>query len=429
MHILKRILQHTGFQRYAQNTGWLFLGKIFSFFTIFIVGIYVARYLGPTDFGLLNYVISIVSIFAFLSNFGVDNILRREVVQKKYDQDVLLGTSFVIRFLGGTVAFLVVCTITFFIQEIFFTKLLIVLFSLTYIFQAFFVIDIYFQAQVLSHRVVKIHMLTTFVSALLKVIFILMGLGVFWFLLVYIIDTVLMSLGFVGVYATRHHSILKWRFEKKLFFALLRNSLPLMLSGAALIIFMKIDQVLIRGLLDITSVGIYSVAVSFAELWYFIPTIIATSLFPALVNAKNTNSVSYTKRIKKLYTFLFYVSILIALPLSIFANHIIVFLYGPAYASAASILQIYIWSSPAVFLGVATSQYLIAENFTGIIFARNLVSMIVNIVLNILFIPLYGLVGAAVATVVSYFGVLFSLFFFKRTRRHARMLLNVFSWR
>jgi O-antigen/teichoic acid export membrane protein len=159
---------------------------------------------------------------------------------------------------------------------------------------------------------------------------------------------------------------------------------------------------MIGALMGNYEVGLYAAAVKLVEAWYFIPGIICTSLFPAIINAKKNNLEIYKHRLKNFYILMAVISILIAIPISLFAGQIIYILFGGGYIESVNILRIYIWSNLGLFLGTAAYQFLIAENRVMTIFIITTLAMIINIGLNLVFIPMFGLTGAAWATLISY---------------------------
>ena len=182
---------------------------------------------------------------------------------------------------------------------------------------------------------------------------------------------------------------------------------------------MRIDQVMIKEMITPEAVGNYSVAVRLSEVWYFIPMAITSSLFPAIINAKKVSEKLYHRRLQKLYDLMTWLAIGIALPMTFLANDIIRLLFGVQYQDAAGVLRIYVWAGVFVFLGVASSQYLVAENYTKISFFRTFAGGIVNVILNIIMIPKYGINGAATATLISYFVATFFIGFIPKTSKQA----------
>lgn len=167
-------------------------------------------------------------------------------------------------------------------------------------------------------------------------------------------------------------------------------------------IYMKIDQIMLGQMIGDEAVGIYSAAVRISEVWYFVPMAIVSSVFPAILGAKERDEVLYYKRLQRLFDLLVWISVCVALPMTFLSTTIITLIFGVAYASAGPILAVHIWAGIFVFLGVASGQWFLAENRQGLSLQRSVLGMIVNIILNTALIPQFGALGAAWATVVSY---------------------------
>lgn len=404
------ILNHGGFRRYFVNTGWMFFGQMFSLFVSFFIGAWMARYLGPEKYGILSYAIAFVGIFSFLSSLGIDGILNRDLVKFPKKRDELLGTAFRLKIIGGIFAF-VFCVIGAFVFETtLLIRLLIIIFSFTFILQAVNIIGIYFQAEVKSRNNVRAVFIATIISSILKVVVILFDRGVVWIMAIYVVDFALQGGGLVYAYKRYGLSIKAWKFNNNLAREILKNSWPLMLASAASYIYIRIDQVMIGALMGKYEVGIYAAAVKLVEVWYFIPGIICSSVFPAIINAKKTNIEMYHRRLKNLYILMAALAILMAIPVTFLAKPIIYILFGSGYLDSVNILQIYIWSSIGLFLGTAISQYLMSENLVKTIFYLNFLTMASNIILNLILIPLLGISGSAWATLISYLIIPIALF-------------------
>lgn len=396
------VLNHDGFKRYFANTGWMFFGQMFSLLVSFFIGAWLARYLGPENYGIMSYAIAFVGLFSFIANLGVDAILSRELVKFPDKRDELLGTIFRLKLIGGFTACFITVVFSFLIKSDSITRVLIILFSTSLILQAINVISTYFQAEVKSKNNVKALLIATIVSSILKVVFILLGKGVIWIIIIYILEFVWQGLGFVNAYNHYGLKIKNWKFNKKLAKSILNNSWPLILSSAVWFIYLRIDQVMIGLFLGNREVGIYSAAVRIVEIWYFIPGIICSSLFPAIINAKKISKNLYKHRLKNLYILMILIPVIIGIPVSVLAKPIIYILFGGGYLESVSILRIYIWSSLGLFLVSAITQYLMSENLIKTIFYLNFIIMAINVALNLLLIPLIGLPGAAWATLISY---------------------------
>mgnify|MGYP001378787708 CR=1 FL=1 len=395
------VLEHSGFKRYFANTGWMFFGQMFSIISV-LVNIWVARYLGPSDFGKLSYALAFAGMFSFIANLGVSGILVRDLVKYPEQRDKLMGTAFVLTLGGGILAFLIATIGSFiFISDILVRNLAIV-FALTFIFSSVNIIANFFQATVQAKKNSQIQITVIIISSLIKIYLIFTGKGIIWLITVFLFDYILYNILYIFNYFKSGLKIFDWKFDKNIAKEIFSISWLLMLSSAAAYIYMKIDQVMIGYYLNTTAVGLYAAAVRLAEIWYFIPGIICSSLLPAIINAKKYGEEKYKRRLKNLYILLGGIAVLIAIPSTLFASWFINLFFGSAYGGSVIILQIYVWSGVGLFLTWGLNQYFLTENRLYAIFNLSFFSMILNILLNIIFIPKFGLTGAAWATLISY---------------------------
>ncbi len=407
------ILSHEGFRKYFKNTGWMFFGQMFSLLTSFFIGAWLARYLGPENYGVISYVLAFAGLFSFISSLGVDGILSRELIAVPENKNKLLGTSFVLKLIGGFIAFFIAGMVVCILESSIIIKGLVLLFSCVYILQSFYVISIFFQSKVDAKRNVRPQIIATLISSILKLLLIYFGLGIIWLILIYVLDSLWISAFLITEYKNSGHSIKQWKFDYSLAKKILSSSWFLMLSSASVYIYMKVDQVMIGIFMGNFEVGLYAAAVKFVEIWYFIPSLICASLFPAIINAKKYNAEVYKKRLKSLYLLMIILAIVIAVPSTLLAHRAILLLFGAEYLMAVGILQIYIWSGIGLFLGWAINQYLLSEYKIKTIFYYNLLAMIINVIFNLILIPLFGLSGAAWSTLFAY-SVIPLLFFISK---------------
>lgn len=421
-----KIKLSSGFKKYFINTSWLFFERIIGMAVSFFVGVYVARYLGPANFGLLSYAGSFIGLFMGIAALGVDNIAIRELVKDEKKRDELLGTTFVLKVIGAVLAIGIITIAIRFTNNDDFTNLLIYIIAIGTIFQSFNVINFYFQAKVLSKYTVYAQVFSTILCSVIKLLLIYFNMGLIYFAMVTLLQSMILASGLIVMYAKQKSSLFNWSLNFSLAKNLLKDSWPLMLSGIAISIYMKIDQVMIKNMLDAKAVGNYAVAVRLSEVWYFIPMAITSSLFPAIINAKKISEKLYYERLQKLYDLMTWLAISIALPMSLLSNNIIHLLFGIQYQETAGVLQIYIWATVFVFLGVVTGKYLVVENYTKISFFRTLIGGVINIILNLILIPKYGIRGAAVATVFSQFMVAFLIVLIPETRFNIVLMVRSF---
>lgn len=393
--------RHTGFRKYLKNTGWMFLAQMGNLISL-AVNILLARYLGPTNFGILSYIFAFVGLFAFLSNLGISGILVRDLVKYPEKRDELLGTAFWLLTSGGILAFCLVIISSFIFESTPIIRTMIILYSTIFLWSPIGVISYYFQATVQGKKIAFAQILNTIIVSIVKIILIIASKGIIWLTLIFTLDFIIGGIINIYIYTASGLKIRLWKFNLSLAKDFIYSSWFLMLSAIAGYLLLRIDQVMVKFYLGSTEVGLYAVAVRLSEIWYFIPGIICASLFPAIINAKKTNKEMYLGRLRKLYVLMGGIAFLIAIPVTALAPWIIKILFGIQYIASVPVLQIYVWSGIGLFVSTAIIQYFTAENYLKTIFYYNLLAVIMNIILNIILIPKIGLTGAAWSTLVSY---------------------------
>ena len=394
---------HPGFRKYFANTSWLMGERILRMGVSLFVGIYVARYLGPERYGLLSYANSFVGIFLAFATLGLDEIVVRELVKTPEQREIILGSSFFLKLVGTLLMWTAILAAVPFTKNDLQTNILITIIAFGAVFQAFNVIDFNFQAKVKSKYVVHAQFVQLIVSSIIKIILVVNESPLIWFASVYCMDAIVLAIGLVFVYFYNGENIFCWTCSFETSKYLLRDSWPLIFAGVVVSVYMKIDQVMIKEMLGAKEVGLYAAAVKLSEAWYFLPLAITSSLFPAIINAKLYQKEDYFQRLQKLYDLMVWIAVAIALPTAILSPWIVEFLYGNEYLESSSVLNIHIWSGIFVFLGVASSKYLLAENYIKKTFYRTFVGALLNIMMNYYLIGIMGIKGAALSTFASHF--------------------------
>ena len=238
-----------------------------------------------------------------------------------------------------------------------------------------------------------------------------------WFAVALMLDQAVVAVLFLIMY--------RWKIEKFPYLSfsiikaklLLKDAWALMFAGIVVSVYMKIDQVMLKEMLNTKAVGVYAAAVKLCEAWYFVPTVVTASLFPAILSTRQKSKPLYQDRLQKLYDLMVWGSVAVAIPTTLVADWLILILYGNEFKDAADVLRIYIWGGVFVALGVASSKWLVVENLQIYSFYRTALGAVLNISCNLWLIPIYGIKGAVFATLISYFIVAYvSLGFFKKTR-------------
>lgn len=415
-------------KKYFKNTGLLMIGRIGSLAIKMVTSIYVANYLLPERNGVLSTSSAYVFLFAALAGLGLDSFIVKELHQFPKKRDTILGTSFLLKSVAGLICIPLIFLVwqVFPLSDIKYTFILIL--SFTGLFQSFTVVDAYFQSEVESKYIMQVQIIGNIISALIKfsLVFIFKA-ELIYFVFAYTFDILLVSLGYILMYNRKGRSIFNWNYDKRLAKKLINLSWPLIISGIMVSVYMKIDTIMLKEILgdDVgtKASGAYATVVMFSEALNFIPVVIVSSLFPAILNAKRDDPERYQKRLQNLFDLMVWLSLAFALFIS-FASPYIYSYFKPSYASAAPVLAMHVWGSLFVFLGVASGQFLIAENLNKLTFIRTGFGAIVNIVLNILLIPKMGMMGTAIATVIAYFSATFLIIFIPKTRPQGIMMLK-----
>ena len=385
------------------NTGWLVGDKLLRLFIGLFVSAWVARYLGPEEFGKLAYVVAFLAIFQAFSLLGLDNIVVRNIARTPKNAYQILGTTLRVRLISSIISFIVACTTVYFIRpgdaEF---QVLVILVGFGLIFQTADVVDLWFQSQSQSKRTVLAKAISYVFAATFKVFLIAKSAPLWLFAASIGGETVLTAIALYFSY--KKYPVLKtWKWDSVVAKEMLSRSFPLLLSSLSIIIYMKSSQLIINELLDSTAVGIYATAQTISELWYFLPMTLATSVAPMLARKKLDSEHAYMTALKNVFGLMWIISIAIAIGISFLSGLIVAILFGEAYRSSALILSIHIFSLIPVCIGVTQSLWLINENKSYIALYQAIAGAISSLGLNYLLISEYGVIGGAYATVISQF--------------------------
>ncbi len=389
-------------QKILSNIGWLVVDKVLRIVFGLFVGVWIARYLGPDEFGFLSFAGAYVALFSAFAALGLDNIVVREITRTPENKNEIIGTAFVLKLFGGiSILILAVVGVIMFQHDDAKIVLIVGIIASGTVFQVFDVIDFWFQSQIASKNTVCARNSAFVLLSAFKVLLILLNAPLIFFALAGVAEIALGSIGLIIIYHRTGQSMIKWRWSRQWAARMLKDSWPIILSGVSISIYMKIDQVMLARMLDNKAVGIYSAAIGLSEVWYFVPMAVVSSVFPTIVKTKIEDESVYYQRIQKLFSLMVVLSLCIALPISLMSTRLIATVFGTDYQAADQVLSIHVWASFFVFMGVAQSPWDLTENLTKIALIRMVFGAIVNVGLNLILIPTHGVIGAAIATVVS----------------------------
>ncbi len=403
------------------------------------IGVWVARYLGPEQFGLFSYAQSFVGLFIAISTLGLDAIVMRELIKNESRSAEIIGTAFWMKFFGAFAVLLVLAIAVNFTSNDTYTNTLVFIIASATIFQSFNVVDFYFQSKVMSKYVVYANMITLFISSIIKIVLLLNEAPLIAFVWVVLFDNVILACGLIFFFLKNSKfKIQNLKFNKLLAVDLLRDSWPLMFSTFIVSIYSQLDQVMLKNMVDSTEVGQYAAAMRLNSVFAFLPGVILASITPAIVSAKQKSEALFLNRLQSLYDLIVLYGIIAVIFILFFADYIIGITFGVEYNESALILKIVVFSNIFAYLGAASSRWYINSGFEKKILYRNLFGVIFNIAGNIILIPYYGAVGAAITTILAQVSANFIFDYFdKKTRivftqkRDALMLRTVYTnlWR
>ena len=366
-----------------------------------LVGIWVTRYLGPQEFGLLSFAIAFSAFFTGFARLGLDGILVRELSLKPSLSRVYMGTAFWLKITAAIFTLAILSIILLSMIDDYTVKLYILIISSGVIFQAFDVIDFYFQSKVLSSYIAICKIFQLVLSSLIKIYLIFVQAELVWFVMVSLIDQISLAISLYLIYRSKKIGRFFSYFDLLIAMKLLKESWPYILSGLVVMAYMRVDQIMIKEMLGDREVGLYSAAVRLCEAWYFMPILITNLLFPSIITAKKISENFYYERIQVIYRILIWLALLIAIPMTFLSDWLIRILYGDEFKGAGLVLAINIWAGIFIFFGCAWSKWMLIEGRNKMSAFFQINALLWNVGLNIILIPKFGIYGAALATLIA----------------------------
>lgn len=398
----RRLVGRHNLQAILGNSGWLFADKIIRMGVGLFVGVWVARYLGPEQYGQISFAMAFVSLFAAVATLGLDGIVVRELVRSPAQKEEILGSAFALKLTGGCAAFLIAQAAIWLLRPADnLTHWLVGIIAAGMIFQAFDVIDLWFQSQVRSKFTVYARNVAFVILSLVKVALILNGAELKAFAWAALAEVALGGMALVIIATklgpTSWYGRMQWLTMRRL----LVESWPLLFSGLAIMLYMRIDQVMLAEMVGEREVGLYSAALKLSEVWYIIPVVIVSSVAPTITDLRARSQELYYQRLQQLFTNLTRIAYLVAIAMTLISTHLVIWLYGNQYANAGPVLAVHIWAAVFVFLGVGAGPWVLNEGLTKFSLYQTVLGALTNISLNLILIPLYGAIGCAIATLIS----------------------------
>jgi O-antigen/teichoic acid export membrane protein len=401
--LFKNISENEGLKKYGANTLWLFLEQFLRLVLSTLIGIWVIRYLQPENYGALSYVVAFNQIAYAFSRFGLDGLVVREIIRNESVQFKILGTSFWIRFLGSFLIFLLFIPISYFVSSDFELFLFITLLNFGLVLQSFDVVDFYYLSKVQAKYISIRKLIQLFLISIFKIYLILAKADLFWFVFSYFLDSVSLAFFSLMIYKSQKlPSFFKFSlFDVKIVRSIMKDAFPLFLASALNIIQAKVDQIMILKFLSKEELGYYSSAMRLIEFFGFIPMVVYWSFYTSVERTKVYAKEKFEGRLRDLYRLMTIAFILTGLPILFFGKKIILFLYGSSYEPAGILLSLMSFRLLFTYFGVIRGIYLLTENLTWFGTFTMFLGAISNVLFNIIFLPLYGAVGAIISFMIS----------------------------
>lgn len=383
-----------------KNASWIVGCKIVQSVVGLFVGMQTARYLGPDNYGLINYAAAVTAFFVPVMQLGFRSTLVREIVESPCDEGEILGTALTLNMIS---AFACIIGIAAFaaIANAGETDTLIVcvLYSTSLIFQALEMIQYWFQAKLLSQYTAIVSVIAYIAVSAYKIFLLVTQKNIYWFAISQVLDYALIAFSLIIIYTHKYRSRLtfSWRRGKAMF----HISKYYIVSSLMVTIFGHTDSIMLKLMLNETATGYYSVAVSCATLTSFVFGAIIDSMRPAILEDKKKTQSGFQKSMKQLISAIFWIAMIQSIFIVLVSNKLVVFLYGNDYQNAASALRIVTWYSAFSYLGSVRSIWILAEERHHVLWIVNAVGALGNVLLNGILIPIWGIEGAAIASVLT----------------------------
>jgi O-antigen/teichoic acid export membrane protein len=382
------------------NVLWLFSDKLIRLSLGLYISTGIARTLGPNDYGLYNYATAIVAILGVLCSLGLNSILIKNFLKDNTNSESILVNAILMRLLLAIIVVLItILGMNFYSEGD--RGLIIALMSVSLLFQSSLVIRSWFEAKVQSKYAVIAENISFVICSTLRVYFIVFNPSILLFSLVFVLESFISSVMLIYFFKKTNGNKFKIEIDCLIVRNLLRESWPLIISSACWIMYTRLDKVMISSIMGNKEVGIYSAAVIISDILCMLPAIIASSLIPKALILKNKSKNEYLKRFQLTYDLSILVAFISILFVWFFSKSLIVFLFGTEYSAGAVVLQIYAWGGVFLTMMMVSGRYMVQEGLQKLMVARHVLGLTVNVALNFILIPLYGIEGAAYASLLA----------------------------
>lgn len=401
---------------YLTNSSWLVFGKCFNMLISFLISIQVSKYLGPSDFGIMHYAISIALIFSIFSVLGLDNLLVRELVGNPKKHNKLLLNAYILRIMGsliGIIILIIYLTQANVSEEVFILTLIC---SISFIFNSTDVLKSHFESKIEARKIVIAESTAILISAGLKIYFITIKYSVIAFVFCWLLEWFIISLILILTFFYRKNIHIKnFKPDPDIIINLFNKSYPLLISAITIVIYQNIDKIMIKNImgdLGNAQIGYYTIASIFLVFVIIIPQMLGKSIIPNLIKEHDISNNSFSKKFQLFMDAMVWISIILSIILFSFSELFIKYLYDDSYLASIPLLKLISWKGIFIILASVSGYWIIIKNLQKLAVIRNIFGCFINILLNYLWIPKWGALGSAAATLISFSISSFFIHFF-----------------
>ena len=388
-------------KRFAVNTGWLIAQSVFQYVLSAVIGIIAARFLGPANFGILGYGVSLMAMFQAFCTLGFNDIQITNMVETPEEAGGIIGTALTMRLISSSLSILAIAAVAAIARPGEKVLLIVtVLQSLQLIFQAFDALRLWFQWQLLSKYTAIGSIIGNIACSAWRIVLLIQGASVEWFALTSVVQ-MLTNYLFVAPLFFQKAKTRLW-FSFSIAKRLLSRSWHFILSGLMQAATAHFGRLVLSGALGDAMLGYYNAAYSITTMWLFVPLAIIDSSLPVLLQTKKDHPDAFRPRYQLTLMAVLGIGLSVGIGLSILAPWVVNLLYGPKYAPAADVLRIVAWIGIFSNIGSARNIYIQAEQRQSAIKYISLITAVATVGLNVLLIPMFGLIGAAIACMASF---------------------------
>jgi len=412
----------------VNNAGWIIFGKVAQGVINLLVGLLTARYLGPSNYGIINYAGAYIAFFTSLCTLGINSVLVKELIDNPDKEGEILGSSILMRMASSILSAITIIGIVSVVDRDEPTTVLVVaLCSIGVIFHVFEVFNYWFQAQLKSKITSMASLVAYAITAAYKVYLIVTDKSIEYFTVSTSIDYIVVAIILYICY--KKHNGQKLSCSLATGKRILSKSCHFILPGLMVAVYGQTDKLMLKQLISDTEIGYYSTATTVCNMWVFVMGAIITSVYPSIMQAnKDGNEKEFERLNKILYAIVFYLSVFVSVLFAVLAEPVIYILYGEAYLPSVNPLRIITWYTAFSYLGVARNAWVVGKDKQKYLIWIYMSAALSNVLFNIWLIPIWGASGAALASLIAQIvTVMVAPFFIKPLKRNSVLMLEAIA--